>query len=167
MARTLTSVLIAAGLVVFFVLFAVLVWTRFGQARPISKCIALSLLAHVLLLIYAYGTHILYGPPGSWTGRAVTVRIRDAADDIEAAPTVSATPKQWQQPGESNAPLLLASPEDHKDDKMPDPSPPAPEPASPPAIASAPPVESQPPSSAQPDLANLLPDGPSPVVSTS
>ena len=166
-ARSLTSVLIASGLVAFFVLFAVLVWTRFGQARPISKCIVLSLLAHVLLLIYAYSTHVLYGPPGSLTGRAVTVRIRDAADDIEAAPQVSTTPKQWQQPGESNAPLLLASPEDRKEDKAPDSSPSPPEPTPSPALASAPPAESEPPSQLQPDLTNLIPDGPSPVASVS
>src|SRR5262245_43147413 len=112
--RSVTSILIAIGLVVLFVLFAVLVWTRFGQARPVAKCVVLSLLAHLLLLVYAYSTHVLYGPPGSWTGRAVTMRIRDAADDVEAAPSVSASPKPWQQPGESNAPLLLASPENAK-----------------------------------------------------
>src|SRR5262245_49845082 len=100
-----------------FVLLAVLVWTRFGQARPVSKCVVLSLLAHLLLVIYAYSTHILNGPPGSWTGRAVTVRLRDAADDMEAAPTVSSSPKQWEQPGESNAPLLLAAEADKSKDK--------------------------------------------------
>src|SRR5207253_5127867 len=72
--RTL-SIVMAVGLFVLFVLLASLVWTRWGQARPISKCVALSLLAHLLLLIYAYSTHILYGPPGSWMGQTVTVRI--------------------------------------------------------------------------------------------
>jgi hypothetical protein len=165
--RSLTSLSIAAGLVVLFILLVVLVWTRFGQARPISKCIGLSLLAHFLLLIYAYSTHILYGPPGSWTGQAVTVRLRDAADDIEAAPSVSSTAQQWQQPGESNAPLLLASQENTKPDQPPDGIPPAPEETPPLTVASALPSEPEPQPSSQPDLANLLPDGPTPAVSAS
>src|SRR5262245_65336543 len=113
-----------------FVLLVILVWTRFGQAQPVSKCVVLSLLAHLLLIIYAYSTHILYGPPGSWTGQIVTVRLRDAADDVEAAPEASPNPKTWQQPGELNAPLLLASeaePQREADKKPPETSkPPAP-----------------------------------------
>src|SRR5438874_2730801 len=103
------SGIVAAGLIGLFVLLSMLVWTRFGQARPISKCVVLSLLAHLLLLIYMYSTHVLYGPPGRWTGQTVIMRIRDAADDVEAAPVASPTPKTWQQPGESTAPLLLAT----------------------------------------------------------
>src|SRR3954449_2884523 len=110
------SMLLPAGLIALFALLTVLVWTRFGQARPISKCVVLSLLAHLLLLIYMYSTHILYGPPGRWTGQTVTMRIRDAADDVEAATVASASPQPWQQPGESTAPLLLDSPPT-KDDK--------------------------------------------------
>src|SRR3954464_13704350 len=105
------AMILALGFVTLFVLVAVLVWTRFGQARPLSKCVVLSLLAHLLLLIYMYSTHILYGPPGRWTGQTVTIRIRDAADAVEAAPGASSEPTPWEQPGESNAPLLLATPE--------------------------------------------------------
>ena len=63
-ANRLSSGLLAAGLLALFALLTVLVWTRFGQARPISKCVVLSLLAHLLLLIYMYSSHVLYGPPG-------------------------------------------------------------------------------------------------------
>src|SRR5439155_8699427 len=117
------AIILALGFLTLFVLVAVLVWTRFGQARPLSKCVILSLLAHLLLLIYAYSTHVLYGPPGRWTGQTVTVRLRDAADDVEAAPVASATPKPWQQAGESNAPLLLQPPPDQKRDDKPEPAP--------------------------------------------
>src|SRR6478672_8973635 len=109
------AIILAPGLVALFVLLAILIWTRFGQARPVSKCVILSLLAHLLLLIYAYSTHILYGPPGRWTGQIVTVRLRDAADDVEAAPVKSATPKPWEQAGQPDVPLLLAAPPDAKD----------------------------------------------------
>src|SRR5437773_2155499 len=120
--RPLAGVL-AMGLIGLFVLLVVLVWTRFGQARPISKCVALSLLAHLLLLIYAYSTHVLYGAPGHWTGQTVTVRLRDAADDVQAAPVASASPKPWQQSGESTAPLLLESPPKKEEKVEPDSTP--------------------------------------------
>src|SRR5436305_321030 len=113
---------LAVGLIGLFVLLSVLAWTRLGQARPIAKCVVLSLLAHLLLLIYAYSTHVLYGPPGRWTGQTVTVRLRDAADDVEAAPVASASPQAWQQPGESTAPLLLQSPPKPEEKREPEPS---------------------------------------------
>ena len=114
--RPLASIL-AVGLITLFILLTVLVWTRFGQARPISKCVVLSLLAHLLLVIYMYSTHVLYGPPGRWTGQTVTVRLRDAADDVEAAPTASKSPRPWSQAGESNVPLLLDSPSESNKEK--------------------------------------------------
>ena len=49
-------------------------WTRWGQTKSLTKCIALAFLAHVWLLMYAYGTRILTpgvgpgisgGPPSS------------------------------------------------------------------------------------------------------
>src|SRR5437660_161462 len=103
------AIILALGFVALFILVAVLVWTRFGQARPLSKCVILSLLAHLLLMIYAYSTHILYGPPGRWTGQIVHVRLRDAADDVEAAPAVAASPKSWNQAGKPSVPLLLSA----------------------------------------------------------
>jgi hypothetical protein len=107
--RTL-AVVMAAGLVVIFFLLATLVWTRWGQARPISKCVVLSLLAHILLLIYAWSTHVLYGPPGRWYGQTVTVRLHDAADDVEAAPHLAADPEPWEQSGQVDEPLREAAP---------------------------------------------------------
>src|SRR5204862_402441 len=123
-ARPLSGVL-AAGLIALFVLLTVLVWTKFGQARPISKCVVLSLLAHLLLVIYMYSTHVLYGPPGRWTGQTVTIRLRDAADDVEAAPVASKSPQPWSQAGESNVPLLLDSPSESNEEKRDRETPPA------------------------------------------
>jgi hypothetical protein len=101
----------AVGLVGVFALLAALVWTRFGQAKPVSKCVVLSLLAHALFLIYAYSTQILFGPPGKWTGQTVTVRLRDAADDQEAARLPTSVPQPWEQAGAENVPLMEAFPE--------------------------------------------------------
>ncbi|HZN36699.1 MAG TPA: hypothetical protein VFB80_22875, partial [Pirellulaceae bacterium] len=104
-------IVLAAGLVAIFVVLAVLIWTRFGQARPISKCLLLSLLAHFLLLVYAYSTHVLFGPlgPGSWNGQTVMMRLRDAADDEEAATVATPNPEPWEQAGQPDAPLFDAT----------------------------------------------------------
>lgn len=103
------AIVMAVGMVGVFALLATLVWTRFGQAKPISKCVLLSLLAHALFLIYAYSTQILFGPPGKWTGQTnVTVRLRDAADYQETARHASQSPEPWEQPGMDDVPLLEA-----------------------------------------------------------
>ncbi len=47
------------GLAVLSVALLLLIRTHWGQARPLSKCAALSLFAHFLLFMYAYGTHLL------------------------------------------------------------------------------------------------------------
>ena len=111
------AIVMALGLVGLFALLASLIWTRFGQAKPLSKCVALSLLAHALFLIYAYSTQILFGPPGKWTGQTVTVRLRDAADDEEAAPRTTKDPQPWEQAGAENVPLMQALPESRTEPK--------------------------------------------------
>ena len=46
----------------------VLSWTRWGQSKLLTKCIAIAFLAHIWLLLYAYGTRIPYGNPADGTG---------------------------------------------------------------------------------------------------
>ena len=46
----------------------VLSWTRLGQSKLLTKCIAIAVLAHIWLLLYAYGTRIPYGNPAEGTG---------------------------------------------------------------------------------------------------
>lgn len=48
----------------------VLSWTRWGQSKLLTKCIAIAFLAHIWLLLYAYGTRIPYGAQGSGTGNS-------------------------------------------------------------------------------------------------
>jgi hypothetical protein len=42
----------------------ILMGTRWGQAKPLSKCIGLSVFAHILLITYAYGTKLILDQPG-------------------------------------------------------------------------------------------------------
>lgn len=34
-------------------------WTRWGQSKPLAKCVGIAMLAHIWLLLYAYGTRIV------------------------------------------------------------------------------------------------------------
>ena len=54
------------GMVILTIALVVLSWTRLGQAKPLTKCLVLSVFAHLLLMIYAYGTRMLApeGPIG-------------------------------------------------------------------------------------------------------
>ncbi len=49
---------------------AVASWTRWGQSKPLTKCVALAVLAHVWLLMYAYGTRVIH--PGNGRGSQIT-----------------------------------------------------------------------------------------------
>jgi outer membrane biosynthesis protein TonB len=96
----LLAIALGVGLVALFVLQAVLLWTRWGQARPVAKCVFLSLLAHVLLIVYAWSTHVLFNSPGSWSGNStVRVRLADATDEIDAAMLVGEMPAEISQEG--------------------------------------------------------------------
>lgn len=84
---------IVLGVLLAAVAIALLVasWTKWGQTKSLSKCIALAFLAHVWLLMYAYGTRIV--TPGFGGGNqggirndngAITMTIMDALPSIEA-----------------------------------------------------------------------------------
>lgn len=48
------------GFGLLMLLATILIWTRWGHAKPIWKCVALSIFAHVLLGGYAYGTKLFF-----------------------------------------------------------------------------------------------------------
>jgi hypothetical protein len=158
------AILLAVGLVGVFSLLATLVWTRFGQAKPISKCVVLSLLAHLLFLVYAYSTQVLFGPPGKWTGQTVTVRLRDAADDQEAARLKTQEPEPWEQAGAESVPLMDNLPQSRTTPEAASPDRVRPE-VAPPEVATPKPAEvalSRPPAPPlpAPSPPPLLPDKP-------
>jgi hypothetical protein len=55
------ALLIGSGLLVLGLVTLAL--TRWGQVSPIWKCVILSCMAHILLMVYAYGTHLIFVPP--------------------------------------------------------------------------------------------------------
>ena len=101
-----------AGLSLWTALLMALMWTRWGQARPLVKCVAISFFAHLLLVIFMWGTRVLNMlPPGESLAGTVQVKlIEDAGDeDLFPAPAEpSAAPSELDNsPLETTAPPLL------------------------------------------------------------
>ena len=69
----LLMVLLWLGLAAFSVTLVVLIWTRWGQYRPLRKCLLLSLLAHLLLAGYA--TTVQACGPGSRRSAAPAMHV--------------------------------------------------------------------------------------------
>ena len=67
------------GLVVLTVALLVLVRTRWGQSQPLSKCIVLSLVAHLLLGIYMTTVNIVTHQVGAPDGKGIQVALVDSS----------------------------------------------------------------------------------------
>ncbi len=72
-------------------------WTKWGQQKPLTKCVALAFLAHIWLLMYAYGTRI--STPGTGGGTAggpktpsMHVTIQSSAVNTPESPLTSSEP---------------------------------------------------------------------------
>jgi outer membrane biosynthesis protein TonB len=80
----------------------VLMRTRWGHARPLSKCVALSIYAHVLLMTYAYGTKLVIPElPGDNADDIVNLKLV-AGEELDQAPDagqahLAKTPAPWEQ----------------------------------------------------------------------
>jgi outer membrane biosynthesis protein TonB len=133
-----SGTILALVLLALFLGLGGFAWSRLGPSRPVAKCVILSLLAHLLLLIYAYSTHVLYGPPGRWTGQTVKVRLRDAADSEEQAPPNASEDATADATDSPQPPVEKVAANDHAASP---PQEPAVEPPSPPAEPPPKPIE--------------------------
>ncbi len=70
---------VVLGLLFAIVAISLLVasWTKWGQTKSLTKCIALAFLAHIWLLMYAYGTRIV--APGFGGGNQGGSRIENVS----------------------------------------------------------------------------------------
>lgn len=101
-AGSLTSHILAwvlmIGAGVLTVGFGALIWTRWGEARPLAKCVGLSVFAHILLLFYAYGTRIFFNAPPRLGNGHSEIRVSDLAiEEEDAAPPSDAPQVPWDQ----------------------------------------------------------------------
>lgn len=88
------------GLALLTVTLIVLMRTRWGQSRPLHKCAALSLLAHVLLGCFATTIHIVTGAAGTSEPPPIRVTMTDGADEVDQknATQRAVEPKPWSPP---------------------------------------------------------------------
>jgi hypothetical protein len=105
--RTLWMVL-SVGLAVLTVALLILMRTRWGQARPLSKCVVLSVFAHLLLVGYAHMTNLFYdGVPSASDGvieiEVVAEHEAPRAREQQTEPEVELPP--WEELG-VDPPLL-------------------------------------------------------------
>ena len=78
------SMFLLIGSVVLALALLVLTVTRWGHARPITKCVILSVIAHILLLGYAYGTRMMFNYPVVNNPAPVQVNLIEYEYDDEA-----------------------------------------------------------------------------------
>ena len=106
--RNITFML-TVGIIVLTIALFVLMRTRWGQAKPVSKCIALSILAHVLLIGYAWSTKLIFNVPAPQTVNSPTqvTLIHDAAEEDSKSDDSVGELKPWQKFDNSETPENL------------------------------------------------------------
>ena len=95
------------GMVVLTIALLLLVRTRWGHSQPLSKCVVLSLVAHLLVGIYATTVNIVTNTVGSPDGKGIQVALIENTDG-DARTTEDGSPELWnavtgQAPGEGFA----------------------------------------------------------------
>ena len=90
-AYSVTSIVLGSGLFVLSVALLIMMWSRWGEARPVAKCVGLSILAHILLMVYAYSTNMLQPVAGQKNGDDIAVRM--VTDEHADTPEV----REWDQ----------------------------------------------------------------------
>jgi len=98
-----------AGLALITITLLILMRTHWGQARPVSKCVVLSICAHLLLIAYAQVTQ-LFAPPV--ISHSAPVNIRLSQIEIEDLP-VDESPSQhqpWDQLASSPQSVKMSMP---------------------------------------------------------
>src|SRR6218665_1288977 len=72
-----TGIVLWVGLLGLTIALLVLVRTRWGQTQPLRKCIGLSLVAHLLLALYAMTVEIVGAAPGAARGQGIHATLWD------------------------------------------------------------------------------------------
>ena len=84
------AIILWIGLAILTVALLILMRTRWGQAQALSKCVVLSVFAHILFFAYAYGTRLIFDAPAPQEDQAI--RLAFVAQDANAVNT----PRQQQ-----------------------------------------------------------------------
>ncbi len=138
----------------------VLMRTHLGHARPISKCVALSVFAHLLLATYAYSTRLIIETPGQ-RNASDPVKISFVSADESTADSSAEADSEPDSPSPAETTFVDAAPWQDPVPDLPEPLPaPLQQPTPPPPEVDEPPIV--PPAEKPPveTLAELLPEAP-------
>ncbi len=109
--RTL-AIILGIGFAVLAVFLLIASRTRWGQAKPLTKCVVLSVLAHVWLLMYALGSREILPQGDSRSGEKSISVAFDAGPAWEPLPSTahdaSESAASEQEPPAWEAPVPLA-----------------------------------------------------------
>ena len=94
--RTLWAVL-WGGLILLTGALLVLSRTRWGQARPLSKCVVLSIFAHGLLVGYAYRTNLFFDYPAVQAEGAIKVTLITVDREQETQHQPARSSRHWDR----------------------------------------------------------------------
>lgn len=92
------------GMAVLTLSLLILMQTRWGQARPVSKCVVLSVFAHLLLMTYAQVTN-LFAPPMPGNSVPVNIRLSHIEFEEDAEDSQRKEVRPWDQLAMSPAPV--------------------------------------------------------------
>ena len=97
------GIVVWIGVAVLLLALLILMRTRWGQSQPLSKCVVLSVFAHLLLFLYAHGTRLLDGRPtlGSDTPIHVAFIATVAQSNEGAAMSESSTQRRMNDTEEA------------------------------------------------------------------
>lgn len=114
--------LLWAGVAVFAVALVILMQTRWGQSRPLRKCVVLSLLAHVLLAGYATTVQIMASTPLPDEPVLQVTFVEGPAREAVGAEDPVSREKPWEQFQLDTVPLPeLVDPVREQPDQPPEP----------------------------------------------
>ena len=76
-----TGAIVWIGLLILTIAFFVMSWTKLGQGRPLVKCLVLSIFAHLLMVIFFYGTQWLGIRGNDVLIESVKISLVDVTDE--------------------------------------------------------------------------------------
>ncbi|MCC9607758.1 terpene cyclase/mutase family protein [Blastopirellula sp. JC732] len=99
------------GLAVLTISLLVLMQTRWGQAKPLSKCVVLSIFAHLLLIAYAHMTQ-LFSPGPARTPAPLSFKLSNVAfeEKTDRQSPEQAQAKPWDVTNVAQLPSPQAAP---------------------------------------------------------
>lgn len=153
--------LLLGGLLLLAASLLVLTLTRWGQVKPLSKCIVLSVFVHILLLVYARGVHLIAAVPARPVEHVYRVALLGPGDEAAGNEAGQLSEPAGGPAAKASPATTLATPP-AAPELLPAPSPEPvrpPEPEAPAAVA-APPTWPPAPNAAPP-----LPDAPAEAAS--